>query len=64
VTIDAAREIDAAVVRLFTLLGIPVPAFGSVTLEFHDGTVHNVRPMTVIRIRGSKGLDTKKNLQG
>lgn len=57
VDVTRSADIDAAVQRLFTLLGESAPAEGSVIFDFHEGLLRKVRPTRVITIaREKRGL--------
>lgn len=59
--IDPQRDlIDAAVTRLFALIGADVPREGSVLMDFHEGLLRKVRPTPVITIQREKSLATKR----
>lgn len=53
-------DVDAAVDRLFALLGVSAPAEGSVIFDFHEGRVTKVRPTPVIVVRRHKELPNQK----
>jgi hypothetical protein len=49
-------DVDSAVTRLFTLLGVDPPREGSVTFDFHEARLMKVRPTSVITIRRSTAV--------
>jgi hypothetical protein len=44
-------DVDAALTRLFALLGVPVLAEGTVVLEFHESRLVKVKPTHIINVR-------------
>lgn len=55
-------DVDAAVTRLFALLGVPLPTEGSVVFDFHEARLMKVRPTSVITVRRDKALHNEKVL--
>lgn len=55
-------DVDAAVDRLFALLGISKPREGSVVFDFHEERLQKVRPTSVITVRRTQSTPIQKGL--
>lgn len=53
-------EVDAALRRLFGLLGVPMMTEGTVILEFHESCLVKVKPTVIINVRREKVLGGQK----
>lgn len=49
-------DVDTAVTRLFTLLGVTIPTEGNITLHFHQGKLEKHHATHVGTVRRNKPL--------
>jgi hypothetical protein len=51
-----ASDVDPLLERLFALVGLPPPAFGSVRFDFAEGKLQSITPQSTIRVRREKAV--------
>lgn len=55
-------DVDVALHRLFTLLGVPLLAEGTVVFEFHESKLVKVKPTPIINVRREKSASPQKQV--